>query len=242
MRVVCWRVSNLVVFNIAYFCVGLNFDIPADECFRNALNRELFRRGLLKTPHFTTDNVIVDKFTKDDLDSAALWFDCSDEEPTSEDYYVKLLLGHDRFAERAKLQEEDNEVKPRITFVRTYKCLSCYEARGIEAHDKLGLWTDCPACHGPAHWCHSYPCDICDRFSLVEIEETAFVCERCQKPTKHWFSIEGPADKHYRLSTWRCDDCLVRCYQDHQWENCSIELELAGNQAEVHALLKRLAN
>jgi hypothetical protein len=100
VRVVCWRVSDLVVFNLAYFCVGLDGGVE-DARFRAALDRELSRRGILDTSDFTTDNVIVDKFTEDDLDSAALWFDSAPDEPTSEDSYTKVILGHNHFAEQA---------------------------------------------------------------------------------------------------------------------------------------------
>jgi hypothetical protein len=90
--------SNVVIFNLAYFCVGLHSD--ADHRFREALNQELFRRGFLKTPDFTIDNVVVDKFTEDDMDSVECWFACDPDEPTAEDSYVRLLTGRDRWAER----------------------------------------------------------------------------------------------------------------------------------------------
>jgi hypothetical protein len=92
------HMSNLVIFNLAYFCVGVR--TVADDQFREALNQELFRRGFLKTPVFTIDNVIVDEFTEADMDSVDCWFASDPLERTAEDYYVRLFTGRDRWAER----------------------------------------------------------------------------------------------------------------------------------------------
>lgn len=98
VRVICRRVSNMVCFNVAYFCVGGS---KGDDCyFRQALDQELFRRGFLKTPFFSIDNVIADKFNADDMDSVNCWFNSDPEEPTAEDHYVLLLIGRDRWTER----------------------------------------------------------------------------------------------------------------------------------------------
>jgi hypothetical protein len=96
-QLVVWHMSNVVIFNLAYFCVGLDSD--ADHQFREALNQELFRRGFLKTPDFTIDNVDVDRFTADEMDSIERWFACDPDEPTAEDSYVRLLTGRNRWAE-----------------------------------------------------------------------------------------------------------------------------------------------
>lgn len=98
VRVICRRVSNMVIFNIAYFCVGGSKG--ADYQFRQAINQELFRRGFLKTSDFTIDNVIVDEFTEDDMDSVDNWFASDRDERTAEDSYVLLFTGRDRWAER----------------------------------------------------------------------------------------------------------------------------------------------
>ena len=90
--------SNMAIFNLAYFCVGLQNE--ADEQFREVLNQELFRRRVLRVPHFSTENVNVGKFSNDEMDSIDTWFACDPVEPTAEDYYVKLFTNRDRWAER----------------------------------------------------------------------------------------------------------------------------------------------
>ena len=98
VRAACWHVSNMVIFNIAYFCVGGGK--IADHQFRQAINQELVRRGFLKTSDFTIDNVILDKFTDDNMDSVECWFTSDPLERTAEDSYVRLFTGRDRWAER----------------------------------------------------------------------------------------------------------------------------------------------
>lgn len=55
-----------------------------------------------------------------------------------------------------------------ITFVRSYKCNWCWEIsqRTGKAGDAT-LWTDCDHCKGPAHWCYSFPCQLCN-YTLTE--------------------------------------------------------------------------
>ena len=96
------RMSNLVILNFAYFCVSARTD--ADVQFRQALDQELFRRGLLTGPDFCSANVNVDKFSDDDMSSVDMWF-AGEGDPdgyTHEDHYVKLLTGRDRWAERKR--------------------------------------------------------------------------------------------------------------------------------------------
>jgi hypothetical protein len=97
-RIVFRRMSNLVLFNIRYFCVGERKD--ADEHFQQALNQELIRRGLLKSNNLTKASVDLDKFTDYDMTVVKCYFDPDPDRPTREDLYVELLTGRTRFVER----------------------------------------------------------------------------------------------------------------------------------------------
>jgi hypothetical protein len=97
-RTVFPPMSNLVIFNLSHFCEGESTE--ADQQFREALDQELFRRGLVTTPDLYTRDVNVDKFSDEDLESVNLWFDSDLEGCTAEDNYVRLLTGRDRWAER----------------------------------------------------------------------------------------------------------------------------------------------
>lgn len=71
------------------------------------------------------------------------------------------------------LNGEDGVTKE-FTFVRSYVCLSCHETTSREGQSgDATLWIDCAKCKGPAHWCHSIPCNICEKWKLVRREETA---------------------------------------------------------------------
>jgi len=90
------------------FCVGGGKD--ADVEFREVLNQELFRRGILKTPEFNLANVNVSEFTDDDMESIYIWFDSDPEEPTLEDNYVELFTGRDRWKERNRKRRAAKEI------------------------------------------------------------------------------------------------------------------------------------
>jgi hypothetical protein len=58
-----------------------------------------------------------------------------------------------------------------LTFSRSYVCLSCHETSPREGAAGDGtLWVDCDKCKGPAHWCHSIPCNICEKWELHNID------------------------------------------------------------------------
>ena len=92
------HMSNLVIFNLAYFCVGVR--TYADFEFREVLCQELFRRGVLSAPRLHLDNVIVNKFTAKDMEHVDDKFARDQEGLTLEDEYVMLLTDRDRFEER----------------------------------------------------------------------------------------------------------------------------------------------
>ena len=94
------HLSNLVIFNLAYFCLGGT--TRADHQFRKALIQEAFRRGLVQTPDVTSldENVNLKKFTEKDVKSINILFACDQEEPTTEDSYVNLFTDRDRWEER----------------------------------------------------------------------------------------------------------------------------------------------
>jgi hypothetical protein len=98
-RAVFPYMSNVVVFNLAYFCLGGS--TTADSEFRGALIQELFRRGLLRSPYIDEPyNVNVDEFTEEEVDSINSLFACDQEKPTPEDTYVELFTDRDRWTER----------------------------------------------------------------------------------------------------------------------------------------------
>jgi hypothetical protein len=101
--------SNLAIFNFAYFSVACDDDV--DQQFRQALNHELFRRGLLEAPDSSLESVIVDKFTNEEKDAIDKWFACDPEEPTVEDRYVELLTDRDRWSERVPLKRKRRAIK-----------------------------------------------------------------------------------------------------------------------------------
>ena len=105
------RMSNLAVFNLAYFFVGGSTE--ADDQLREALNQELFRRGLVTTPDLYNRDINVDKFSDDDMESVNMWF-AGDDDPdglTHEDTYVRLLTGRDRWAERKRPKRKRRAAK-----------------------------------------------------------------------------------------------------------------------------------
>lgn len=77
------------------------------------------------------------------------------------------------------------------------------------------------------------------RLKELTLDPKDMVCSRCGKPTEHYFGLRSA--NHFKMSGWKCGDCLVDTWEAHQWPHCSVELELAGNQAEVAALLQQLA-
>jgi hypothetical protein len=60
-----------------------------------------------------------------------------------------------------------------LTFCRSYLCLSCHETSSREgAAGEATLWVDCDKCKGPAHCCHSIPCNICQKYLLLNVSDT----------------------------------------------------------------------
>jgi hypothetical protein len=64
------------------------------------------------------------------------------------------------------------------------------------------------------------------------------VCCLCGKATANYYSRHG---LHEEMSGWYCGDCLVQTFIPSQHPDCFVALGLAGPQAEVAALLKRLS-
>ena len=115
VRVVCWRVSNLSVFNAAFFCFSADEYDDDDLRFKRALGQELFRRGLLTTPevqmdYVLFDNVIADKF-RWEMECIDLWFACDRNDSTAEDWYVELFTGRDRLEERKQMRRAVEKAK-----------------------------------------------------------------------------------------------------------------------------------
>ena len=92
--------SNLVIFNLAHFCVGRSTD--GDGQFQGILDQEIFRRGLVTTPDVYTRAVNLNRFNDADMESVDMWFggDGDPDGQTQEDIYIELLTGRDRWAER----------------------------------------------------------------------------------------------------------------------------------------------
>jgi hypothetical protein len=71
--------------------------------------------------------------------------------------------------------------KSALSFVRSYRCNWCWEISSRSG--KVGsatLWVDCDHCKGPAHWCHSIPCNICEKWEFRSIDAEPLFASRNQ--------------------------------------------------------------